>query len=216
MDKAKELPTKTDGKKEGVDFLVPYLSCVYLQLSPSYENRKNAERYTGKLPFKRMLLLRIVRDSYHPHAHWLAVLNKYWRHHASHLCQLIVNDLEMAEEKYDMDIQPLLPHSDAIIYLGQDYKASVPVGRSVPLADVGNKSDRGIVGQYQIVVAADRYWHADKMVPSVKNHINITETDGESLYSGGTNGLGRIFSWFTMQPPILQLNSNILQMYMRY
>ena len=31
------------------------------------------------------------------------------------------------------------------------------------------------------------------MVPSITNRMNITETAGESLYIGGTNGLGRIF-----------------------
>ena len=31
------------------------------------------------------------------------------------------------------------------------------------------------------------------MVPSVTNHINITETTGKLIYSGGPNGLGRIF-----------------------
>ena len=38
VDKAKELITETDGKKEGVDFIVPSLSWVYLKLSPSHEN----------------------------------------------------------------------------------------------------------------------------------------------------------------------------------
>ena len=55
VDKSKELLTKIDGKKEGVDFLVPSLLWVYLQLSPSHENRKTVERYIGKLSFKRML-----------------------------------------------------------------------------------------------------------------------------------------------------------------
>ena len=31
------------------------------------------------------------------------------------------------------------------------------------------------------------------MVPSVTNRMNITEIAGKFLYSGGTNGLGRIF-----------------------
>ena len=31
------------------------------------------------------------------------------------------------------------------------------------------------------------------MVPSVTNRMNITETAGEYLFSGGPNGLGRIF-----------------------
>ena len=52
--------------------------------------------------------------------------------------------LEISEEKDGVDIQPLLPHSDAIVYLGQDDKSSVPVGRSVPLSDIGKKSDRVI------------------------------------------------------------------------
>ena len=34
VEKANELLTKTDGKKEGVGFLVPSISWVYLQLSP--------------------------------------------------------------------------------------------------------------------------------------------------------------------------------------
>ena len=53
----------------------------------------------------------------------------------------------MAEEKYGVDIQPLLPHSDVIMYLGQDDKARLPVERSVPLAAVGKKSPRRKVVQ---------------------------------------------------------------------
>ena len=49
-----------------------------------------------------------------------------------------MNALEMSEEKDGVDIQTLLPHYDAIMYLGQDDKAIVPVGCSVPLAAVGN------------------------------------------------------------------------------
>ena len=92
-----------------------------------------------------------------------------------------MNALEMAEDKYGVDIQPLLPHSEVIVYLGQDNKSSVPLGRSIPLDDVGNKSARVIVGQDQRVVASDHYWHAEIMVPSVTNRMNITETSGESL-----------------------------------
>ena len=65
--------------------------------------------------------------------------------------------------------------------------------RSVPLAAVGKLSDRRIVVQDKIVVAADHDWHAEKMVTSVTNRMHITETYGESLYSDGPNGLGRIF-----------------------
>ena len=77
MYKAKEILTETDGKKEGVDFFVPYLLWVYLQVSPSRENQKTAERYTGKLPFKRIIFSCTYRDSACPHAHWVAGLKKY-------------------------------------------------------------------------------------------------------------------------------------------
>ena len=75
-----------------------------------------------------MLLSHTDRDNNHPHSHWVTGLKKYWRHHASHLCQFIYDDLEMADKEYGMNIEPLLPHSVAILYLGQDDKSSVPVG----------------------------------------------------------------------------------------
>ena len=98
----------------------------------------------------------------------------------------------MDKDEDGVDIQPILPHSDAIVYLGQDDRASTPVCRSVPLAAAGKQYARGIVGQDQRVVAADHDWRAEKMVPSVTNCMNITETAGKFLYSGGSNGLGRI------------------------
>ena len=68
-----------------------------------------------------------------------------------------MNTLEMAEDKYGVDIQPLIPHSDAIVYLGQDNKVNVNVGRSVPLASAGKQSAIEIVVHDQRVVAADQY-----------------------------------------------------------
>ena len=77
LDKSKDFLTKTYGKKEGVDFLVSFLSWVYLQLSTLCENRKTAKKYTGRITCKRMLLLHTDIYSAHPHAHWMSVLNKY-------------------------------------------------------------------------------------------------------------------------------------------
>ena len=117
-DKAKQFPTKTYGKKEGVDFLVPSLSWVYLQPMPSYENSQTAEIQTGNIPFKRIILLRTDIDNYHHHAHWVVGLNRYWKHHTSHLCRIITNSMEMAEKEDGMNIEPVLPYYDAILYLG--------------------------------------------------------------------------------------------------
>ena len=79
------------------------------------------------------------------------------------------------------------------MYLVHNDKYIVHVGRSVPLYDVTQQSTRAIVGQYQIVITADHDWNADKSISSVTLRINITETDGKYLYSGGPNGLRRIF-----------------------
>ena len=92
-----------------------------------------------------------------------------------------------------MNIEPLLPHSDVILYLVQDDKESVHVGRSVPLSAFTKQSVRAIVGQYQIVITADHDFNAEKAIHSVTLHMNITETAGKCLYSGGPNGLRRIF-----------------------
>ena len=70
-----------------------------------------------KLPFNSMLLFFTDRYNSHPHAHWVAGLKKYLRHHASHLRRLIEDDLEMAKKEYGMNIEPLLQRSDVILYL---------------------------------------------------------------------------------------------------
>ena len=119
MYKSKENPTKTYGKKEGVDFIVPYILWVYLQLTSSHKERKTAERYTENLPFNRMILSRTDRDNDHPNAHWVEVLKKYWQQYESYLCRLIFDALKMAEKEDIMNIEPLLPYSDVILYLGE-------------------------------------------------------------------------------------------------
>ena len=105
MENSKEILTKTYGKKEGANFIVCYLSWVHLQLLTLHKNRKTAEIYMWKLPFKRMILSRTDRDNYHPHAQWVAALKKYWQHHASHLCQIISNSMEMVKKEDSTNIE---------------------------------------------------------------------------------------------------------------
>ena len=92
-----------------------------------------------------------------------------------------------------MNIEPLPSHSDAILFLGQDCKERVHVGRSVPFYDVTQQSNRSIVGQYQIVINTDHDWNDEKLIPPVTLCMNITEIAGKSLYSGEPNGLRRFF-----------------------
>ena len=92
-----------------------------------------------------------------------------------------------------MNIRPILPHYDVILYLGKYDKASVTVGHLVPITYLTNKSPREIFVQDQRVIDAYHDWNYEKVIPSVALHMNITETAGEYLYSGGPNGLGSIF-----------------------
>ena len=64
-----------------------------------------------------MLLLLTDRYNAHPHAHWVSGLKKYLQHHASHLCRLIEDYLEMNEKEDGMNIEPLLPRFGVILYL---------------------------------------------------------------------------------------------------
>ena len=79
------------------------------------------------------------------------------------------------------------------MYLGKYYKASVAVGCAIPLAAVTKQSARAIVGQDHIVITADHNWNSDKLIPYVTLCMNIIETAGKYLYSGGPNVTGRIF-----------------------
>ena len=84
-----------------------------------------------------------------------------------------------------MNIEPLLPHSDVILYLVQDDKYIVHVGRLIPLSDVAQQSTRAIVGQYQIVITPDHDWNSEIAITYFTLRMNIAKTDGKSLYSGG-------------------------------
>ena len=122
----------------------------------------------------------------------------------------------MAEKEYGMNIGHLLPHYDVILYLGQYYKASVPVGCTAPLADVTKQSSREISGQDQRVIAAYHDWNAEKVIPSGTLCMNITENLANLSTVVGPIDLSIFFYRSIMQPLIIQLDSNILQMCTRY
>ena len=124
------------GKVKDVDFRVPSLSWIYLQLSPNNEYKKTAERYTGSIPFKLALQCRDFRLD-HPHGHWNARMKKNWREEASRLFSLIAS----YQSSDDMDREPCLGPEEALSYNGTDDKASAPVGRHTPISATAKQSD---------------------------------------------------------------------------
>ena len=196
IQKTTTLLVDVDKKVEGVDFRVPSLSWAYLQLSPTHENRKTAERYTGELPFKRVLQSRTSRDTSHPHGHWTATMKKLWRYKASFMVRLL--NMSRKEGDYmnsddDDDHNTVLDPLHALLVVGQDDKTGIPVGRTLPIASTSRQRARGIVPEGTNVVAADHDFSCEKLTPSVTLRMNLTETPGESLFSGGKDGNGKIY-----------------------
>ena len=177
----------TDEKKlvQGVDFYVPCLSWVYLQLSPNNEFKRTASRYTSKIPFKLMLQTRDARDFSHVCAHWVSGMKKMWRHEISLKYNLI---LKYMNSRGDDNNDTCLPPQHAIMCLGDDDKASAPVGRTIPVSATGKQSSRAIVQESSR--AADHDWHCESLAMTVIHHMNISENPNDSQYSGGKEGTG--------------------------
>lgn len=165
---------------------MPEKSWVSQQLSRNHELRAIAEKYTGKLRFKRMTLARSARDDSHPHSHYVSCVKKYWRYDASRKFNLLKIASEMVLDCPD-DFSP----NYALGYYGQDDKASMPVGRSVPIAAVTQQSSRVIIPIGVQILASDHEWRAEKLIPSGSHRMNVTGVPGESLYSGGIDGIGQ-------------------------
>ena len=178
-----------DDKKlvEGVDFHVPCLSWVYLQLSPNNEFKRTASRYTGKIPFKLMLQTRDARDYSHICAHWVSGMKKMWRHEMSDKFRLIQEYINSVEHD-DESITTCLPPQHAIMCIGDDDKASVPVGRTVPVSATSKQSSRAIVKESSR--ASDHDWSCESHALTVLQHMNISENPNDSQYSGGKDGTG--------------------------
>ena len=62
---------QSKGKLVGMDFKLPCISWLYLQLSPNNAYKSTAERYTGVLPFKRMSLGQQEIGQTHMRIGWL-------------------------------------------------------------------------------------------------------------------------------------------------
>lgn len=128
---------------------------------------------------------RSARDISHPHAHYVNKMKLLWRSHASHLHRLLLAANEC-------DARNRCHPDHALFYCGQDDKATVPVGRHIPIA-AGRQSNRVMAAQGSSVLAADHDWHAENLIPSVIHKMNITNNAGESLFSGGVHGNGRTY-----------------------
>ncbi len=95
---------------EGIDFVSPCLSWLYLQLSPNKECNETAARYTGVIPFKRAIKSRTARES-NPSGHWNAAMKRGWQKDLADLFLLILDYLNSDDDKRE----PMLDTDMAIL-----------------------------------------------------------------------------------------------------
>ena len=119
-----------------------------------------------------------------------------WRYHVAHLMTIVDsarNNLnnQVCDSENNSSHLPSL--KEALLYVGQDDKTSIPVGRTVPIAATSRQSVRAIVPMDKEVRAADHDWRAEKIVPSVTHRMNLTKTAGDLLFGGGESGNGLIY-----------------------
>ena len=123
------------GKIEGQDFTIPVAIFVNPQLSPMNENRKTTEHFTSSLKVKRQLQAKNARN-HHQHGHYVAQQKKNWRYHGCNLQKLIESaGINMGDED-----DYILPWYSAVKFIGQDDKASIPIGRHVPIVSTAHST----------------------------------------------------------------------------
>ena len=77
--------------------------------------------------------------------------------------------------------------------LGLDYKCGIPVAcPTCPVAATVHSTVRAILPEDGEWHAADHDYSTFKITPSVTLSINIGEEPGDSLFSGGVDGNGRM------------------------
>lgn len=114
-------------------------------------------------------------------------MKKCWRWDASGLFSSFeAHDFDDDEMK-----APCLSPTRAMSYNGADDKASVPVGRKVPISASARQSTRVLMEPGQKPKASDHDFLSERGVASVIHRMNISNNPGDSLYSGGPDGHGR-------------------------
>ena len=109
------------------------------------------------------------------------------------------------DHEYDDAIPSLLvfelqefvwPPPNAISIFVTEYKAKAGCGQDVAISATGGHSVRTIVAEGQAPSALYHQLNTDHLIPLVTHRMNITSDSGDSLYSGGEEGVGWLYISF--------------------
>ena len=80
-------------------------------------------------------------------------------------------------------------------FFGQDDKAKIPCGDSVPIATEVRANKKGIVvvDNDMALKAMDHDFHTANIIPSVTLQCNIPDSIGGSFFIGKDDGFGQLF-----------------------
>eukprot|EP00956_Cyclotella_meneghiniana_P041453 scaffold227870_cov37-Cyclotella_meneghiniana.AAC.2 len=153
---------------------VPSIEWVRLQFVPSNDTVNKAAQMSGRLGCKRAAQKRTLRKA-HVDQHWVNAMTRY--------ILLWLIELKKA--------------TDGVLFLGQDDKAKIPVGDSVPISTgVRANVRRSIVNAdtEDSLTAMDHDFHVVNLVCSATLVCNIPDSIGGSFFMGDEeSGNGEMF-----------------------
>ena len=122
----------------------------------------------------------------------LSGMKRNWRDHYSHLLD-IMTQYHVLRDAGERDT-PCEEPTAAVIMAGCDDKSNIHVGATVPLEATPRQSNRAILRQDTTLESCDHNFEGiHKINPTVIHHMNQSTNPGDSLYSGGPDGTGRVF-----------------------
>ena len=156
---------------------IPSIESIRLQFVPNNAVALAAARMTGKLDVIRCLQARTIRDE-HMDQYWVNAITRYYKNWSVD----VFNSLKDLKKCF-------------VLFVGQDDKAKIPVGDSVPVSTSVRIKTKAIVpanGELNTNKAADHDWSYASIIPSVTLIGNIPSEYNGSFFSGGVEGNGQI------------------------
>ena len=123
------------------------------------------------------------------------MIKKIWRYQASVLVRLINEALKVDSVSCDAgnDGVNILDLFLGLLCVVQDYKTGVQVDWTLPISATKQQSTRAILLTGGSAECGCHDFSFKSLTPSATLQMNLTDTPGESLFSGSEDGNGRIY-----------------------
>eukprot|EP00957_Ditylum_brightwellii_P184395 14045000-Ditylum_brightwellii.AAC.1 len=174
--------------QEEVDFKVPSISWINLQLTPNNPFKETTVRYTESIPFQLRLQSCGVCNFSHPAAHYVSAMEKAWMHVLLHLYSLFEEHANSDSDDFISYLQLL----EALRIFGCGGKTFAPVGRTTLILVTANQSARALVSSASghSPQAADHDCYSKAETVAIIHSMNRDADSSSLLYSVGVDGNG--------------------------